>query len=115
MQARMEAMVFDWDEIVEDISESLVDEVGAPEGASVYVLWGFSPFDLETALYDLLMHLGEEERALFRRYLGDLVETIHREGYNILALLPHEGQLHAKGGSVPIPPGWETETTRVLS
>lgn len=115
MQARMEAMVFDWDEVVEDISESLADEVGASEGASVYVLWGFSPLDLETALYDLLTHLGEEERAFFRRYLGDLVETIHQEGYNILALLPHEGQLHAKGGSLPILPSRETGSTKVLS
>lgn len=109
------AEAYTLDQLLDDLGEVLRTEVGAPEGALVYVLWGFSPLDLETALYDLLMHLGEEERALFRRYLGDLVETIHLEEYNILALLPHEGQLHAKGGSVPIPPGWETGTTRALS
>lgn len=109
------AEAYTLDQLLDDLGEALRTEVGAPEGTSVYVLWGFSPFDLETALYDMLMHLGEEERALFRRYLGDLVETVHREGYNILALLPHEGQLHAKGGSVPIPPDWGTGKTRVLS
>ncbi|WP_126217296.1 MULTISPECIES: hypothetical protein [Thermus] len=100
MQTVMEALYLE--DVLEEMTRDLKATVGAPEGVRTYALWGVDPFELETALYDMLKHLGREERDVLRWYIPDLVETVYREGYNVLILLPTGEGLHAKGGSVPL-------------
>lgn len=86
----------------EELLRALRAEVEGAEGVPGLIVWGETPEDLETALYDLLKHLEEPYRTRVRRVLVDLVERSRAEGYTVLALLPTEEGVHAKGARVSL-------------
>ncbi|WP_243028997.1 hypothetical protein [Thermus albus] len=96
----METEVLFLEDVLEDMARELKETVNAPEGARTYRLWGMDTHEVETALYDMMKHLSQEERDLLRKYLPNMVETIHRKNYNVVVLLPTEKGLHAKGANI---------------
>lgn len=94
----------DMQEMVRRFSDSFTEGLGKG-GGTVYSLWGLSPSDLETALYDLLVNLPEDERRPLHPHLTSLVEEIHRQGHNVLVIFSG-GELHWKGTTLPVV--WES-------
>lgn len=88
------------DDLGEEMLGALRAEAEVPEGVPGFIVWGETPGELETALYDLLKHLEEPYRTYLRRVLVDLVDRSREEGYTVLALLPTEEGVYAKGARV---------------
>lgn len=88
------------EELGRELLRRLKAKLGIEETAPAYLVWSQNPAELPEAGATLLSqpHLSPEER----ERLGAILKKAAEKGYNLVAILSHQGQFRWSGVQLPL-------------